>query len=567
MVCPKCNNNVDDSAVFCNSCGTPINSQPVQAQPAVQQQPVEQIPVQNVSLQNVVSQKQEKKKVNLLELVKKNKKNVIIIAAIIAALIIFTVISTAISNGSSKKDPTLSTSFFIRNKDYKYALFNENGKQLSKFIYSSADDFFNGVAIVQNEEGEEGVINEKGKTVVSFGKYEYLSSYGSLFKATEKDFTYSILNKKGKKIISRKAVDVHSFIGIPSFIIVEYEDNKYEIYNYNGKKIKTLKASKDEDAEDPSTNSLGQYTTIYYDGTTWVINMQTAKVITKIKEDKHYCLNNITEDEKTMTLNSCSDYDETTYKVIKNKKVYDLSDKCDKVSIDNNLLVCKKDSKNYLLNNKMEPIEETLSDMAYQDYENYAIKDEDGGVNFIKKGKKVKSLADVTLSDRDFITSGLYLIYKDGKYKYFDLNGDLAFDASYKRATNFDANGLAKVSEDGDKYYYINTKGKKVSEEFDSGYLSTEYYSITDDSKKGVMDKKGKMILDCEYDSVDIRSNKEIYYAYVQKNDKYELYNLKTKKVVLTNENKMSFYDHYVKITDGDKVSYYTYKGKLLFEE
>ena len=74
---------------------------------------------------------------------------------------------------------------------------------------------------------------------------------------------------------------------------------------------------------------------------------------------------------------------------------------------------------------------------------------------------------------------------------FFD--GKEAIKESYKSAEAFDENNLAVVSKKEDKYYLINNKGKKVSEQYVRiMYLGEKYYAgYTTGSKYEVFDVEG----------------------------------------------------------------------------
>lgn len=56
MICPKCNNNLPDTAAFCTACGTPLAA-PAQAAPA-QAVPVQPVPVQPAMAPNMAAPQQ-----------------------------------------------------------------------------------------------------------------------------------------------------------------------------------------------------------------------------------------------------------------------------------------------------------------------------------------------------------------------------------------------------------------------------------------------------------------------------------------------------------------------------
>ena len=132
------------------------------------------------------------------------------------------------------------------------------------------------------------------------------------------------------------------------------------------------------------------------------------------------------------------------------------------------------------------------------------------------------------------------------------------------------ANKLSvQISKDGTNYYLINEKGKKVSKEYASISNYVDYYQVTNkDGDKGIINKKGDVIVDVKYTSVNIKEVRDTFYAVVSSSKgKYALYNLDSKKLVKESKNQITISDHYIKVTGDSKTSYYTYKDKLIFEE
>ncbi|MCH5166641.1 MAG: WG repeat-containing protein [Erysipelotrichales bacterium] len=493
----------------------------------------------------------------------------LVIGLIIAIWLISCLIGAISASSASKKNPEATTSFFIKNKDNLYALFNEKGKQLTDFIYSTAGDIYNGVARVKTKNGDFGIINEKGKYVVKLKKYETISQYGSLFKSSKEDNNY-LLNKKGKKILSKGEYDTQTFTNVDSFIVV-LKGNKYKIINYNGKEIYSFKlGEKVDDSIIPSGDEYKNYGIVSYNGLNVLFNAKTGKVISKIKDDKHYCINGISEDETIFSLNSCVIWYETNdnvdYKVLVNKHIKDVPKECTKVALNNDVLTCTTDDGVFLLDDKLKLTDVNLTNITYKDNSNYAII-KDSTIEFVKNNKVVSKLENAVLADKGYSKDGIYLVYQNGEYSFYNEKGKKLFDKSYKSAGGFDTNSLARVSENGEKFYFINTKGKKISDTFNLSYLSKDYYIITIDSKKGIMDNKGNILVDAKYDDVEIKNNNKDAYVSLKKDNKYILVNLKTKKEVLSLEHDPIYYDHYLKVTSEADTKYYTYTGKLLYEE
>lgn len=501
----------------------------------------------------------------------KHRTTILRVIAVLILLILALFVVKFISMATSKpKDPEVSTSFFIKNKDEKYAMFNEKGKQLTEFIYDSVEELYNGVAKVKDKDGKVAIINEKGKYVAKPGKYNSIMQNGGLFRVEEKENTYSLLNSKGKKIIKSKNFDIKSNSYLNSATIILNKD-KYVVYTYNGKKVYTFKVNKDaEEQIAPTSSDFLEYVSVFYDGLTIIFNADTGKIISKIKEDEQYCINNVSEDGKTIALNSCVTWYEASenvkYKILENGKLKNKDGECDSISLSNDKLICTKNEVSHLLDKKWKILDTDLSLMSYKDTKNYAVK-VGNDVQILRNGKTIKTVENAILSDKGYTENGIYLIYKDKEYTFVNYKGKELFGRKFNKAITFDSNNLARVSEDGENYYFINTDGKKVGDFLDASYQVKDYYIITKDNKKGISDKKGKIIVDVINDNAEIKTNGEDFYAFTKKGDEYKLISLKTKKEVLKFNTTPSFLDHYIRVENDGKTTYYTYSGKKLFEE
>ena len=151
-----------------------------------------------------------------------------------------------------------------------------------------------------------------------------------------------------------------------------------------------------------------------------------------------------------------------------------------------------------------------------------------------------------------------------------DLNekGENAFGKSFGRANKFDANGLASVSEDKKSFYLIDTKGKKVSEEYDSIYLDSDYYIVTKSNLKGILSNTGKVVLEAKYVSADVFEEQGVKYAKLTTDDsKYIIYNLTKGKEIITLDSNPSTNANYIYTSKDGKKTYYTYTGKEFYKE
>ena len=131
---------------------------------------------------------------NINKFINRNRTLILRIIAVLILIILVLFVFKFISMfARPTTDPELTTSFFIKNKDDKYAMFNDSGKKLTDFIYSSVESIYNGAVKVKDENDKVAILNEKGKYIVKPGKYKTIIQNGGIFKVEEKENVFSLL--------------------------------------------------------------------------------------------------------------------------------------------------------------------------------------------------------------------------------------------------------------------------------------------------------------------------------------------------------------------------------------
>lgn len=473
---------------------------------------------------------------------------------------------------SYKDKATYTTSFFIKNNKGKYALYNDSGKKLTGFEFDSVNAFINNSVLVHKEKEGYAIIDNKGKEIVSYGKYNYISNYAGIYKVRT-DKGYKLLDSDGKTIVEADAIDVSSYGNDFPFNVVTAK-NEVMIISYDGKTITKFK--QDKSAKSPTVNHKDEYATVYYNGKNVIFNSKTKKVISEYKKDVHYCINGVTEDGKVLTLNACASWFESLpkvgYMVSVKGNIVDLSKKCNNISVIENTVICSTSTGERFV--KVSGKKATLGNeinnrTAFIDEDNYVTRNNKTfKIELYKKGKKVKTM-DGSLPAVGKMQNKMYIIYTGKEYEFYDKDGKKAIKESYKYASSFDKNGLARVSKDGITYYLINEKGKKISESYNSISSYEDYYQVSNkNGLKGIIDKKGKEIVSVNNTNINIKEVRDKYYAIVTtKEGKYVLYDLENNKKIKESKVSITINDHYIKVTSDSKTSYYTYKDKLIYEE
>lgn len=515
---------------------------------------------------------------------KKSNKLPIIIALVVVIIIVllgYKFLAKDKTNNNTLEQIKYSTSFFLKNKSGKYALFTDEGQNLTGFVFDYAYEFVNGTALVDKDK-KSGIIDTNGKMIVDFDKYEYLSKENGIYKATTSDNKDYIINGQGKVLFgNEEAQNMELQSSNWSDIYTVLKDTKNSLYRILDNEGKTILSFPINSSlrDKPYMENHQDYTLIFYNNKNYIISPIAGQEIISFDSEERYKISYVSDDKQLAIIYSDTQVsNKTNYKFIKNGKLYDLSDKCERISISDNNLICEKASENYLIDDKIN-IGIKVNGKAYKDNNSYVMDNAEtfNGVDFYNNNTITKNVSCRVLNDTGYVKSGLYILRTyystpcntvSGTYEYYNSKGENAFGKSFKKAEAFDKNNLAEVSDDGTNYYLIDTTGNKVSQDYTQIYSTGGYYGVKNNGLYGLIDSKGKEIFACSYSRIEISINNKKSYAIITTNDsKYIIYDLAKKSQIAELPKTPSFSDHYMYLTQNSKTQYYAYNGKLFYEE
>lgn len=578
---------MDNNANFNNMQFDPMKEQPINTQQSTNQstQQFVQQP-QSVSTMNVnqqpVQPQQPKKKINIKLLM------IILVAAIVGVSSIMFIPKLLGNKGKNNSQETFekSNSFWIQGSDYRYALFDIDGNQLTEFKFTYVNSFYNGVALVENENEEEGLISDSGKMIVEFGKYKYIIDHGAVYEMVDEEINEFLYNKSGEFIRElNKDIDKE----IESLYEDEYSlilsGTNYKVINHTGKEILTMPISKDNNVYDPVANGIGNYTSVFYNNINYIIDDSKGKVLLTIPDSRHFCIKDVNEEKPNeFILGTCriswNDELDYTFKLVRDGKII-----YTKESDDYAVMVFEGNdvmyNNTYILDEKGNEAIKRFD--SYKDFKNYTKTESSSEKVEVYVDGKLKETMDCESSrNGGYSKHGVYLLenckgYGNANKIYINYDGTRINDKSYKMATPFDENGYASVNEvgRGTNYYLINLKGEKVSNYY-TGYISyidgtdNLYYGTNEDYTKTIFDTNGNEILtgNIFYSENNVITN-NIYVA-INNDNKYTIHDLTNRKDITVVDLKPDFRSHYFLTYNyrNGKTNYYSYTtGKLFYEK
>lgn len=528
-----------------------------------------------------------------------DKKSGIILFISILIILILVISVILLINGSNKKkikNNIEDTTFFIKDDD-KYALFNINGEKLTDFIYEEASNFYNGTALVFND-NKYNIISNTGEVLVTLDDYNKIEDNGSFFVATKSNNQY-ILNRNGKVVLDLKNKSMDDINISGSHIMINL-DKKLQIINNDGKVIVDISKQNKNDKIETKFYEYKDgdidfnYITLFYNNKNYVLidKNQNTELIGNFSGNE-YCIKVSTEDGSKVIMAECENAKDN-FKGIYNNKIYNIDKKCTAFTkINKNDLACiGNDGFEYLLNDNYK-IGMDLSKAVYKNKNAYAVKNENGGVDFHYNGKVTTNNNVKLLFSRQIIINSYDDVYKsfeqDLEYNYkvsigegenntkrmalYNLKGE-----QLKSLYPSDENGNYLVLENN-LYYLYNENNQKISDGYYAIIFESNFYKAVSGTdrlniKYGILDKNGKLVIPCEYSSVRISKKLNSNIATLMNEDIMTLYNIDLNKKIVTIDfdNYSNFdiaNDKYILLTDNDmKTKYYSYlTGNLFYEK
>lgn len=566
------------------------NLQPVISQPA-SETPVAQASNQSVPTPTTPAPKKSNRLVSIIIIA------TIAIAFIVAAIFVLPKLFGGNSDDDSSVAESLSKSksFFILNEDTKLAaIFDVEGNQITDFIFTDYDDFYNGAAMVKNKDEQYGIIGTDGKMIVDFGVYRHIIQYDALFSCSDEEYDDYLVDARGKVLLKADSLDVDSADYDGPVTIVkqkgEDDDGTYSIYNYNGTVMATFPAVKDEDDNDLLAINEHNYTSVYYQGTTYIFDSAKSKQLLSVEDETPFCIADVnkrsTEEFAISTCKKFGDLSETAkneQKLIRDGKIvftkpneegrYQLTFMNGAIVYDGNLLDAE--------GNKVAK----TSDILFKDSKNYILKGKSGSdkATLYVDGKEQQQVSCRYISN-GYIESDIYALdycdgYDKGSNIFMKYDGTIINKTAYEDISDFDENGYASVSEDGKDYYLINADGDSVSAKYSGGHSAHDNIYKVDGVKDVYRGKNSDGTISIFKIGGDtIATGDKITYTSqssdtddvcitLLKNDKYEIYNVTAGKLLVTLDTSPEYDSQYFRTFNNSKTQYYSrVNGKMFYE-
>ena len=552
--------------------------------------PVEQVaPAEPVAQEQPAAPATEEKKERSRGGRKRNNKLLFIIGgAILAIGAVIAAIFFINKAVNADVDLYAADAFFISTKsdgETKYALYKKDGEKITDFVYSQVGTFINHYAYVRNLDGKKGIIDDKGKMSVDFGEYEDITPRVGIY-AASKDNKETLILGDGSEIASEYRS--YDYSSSAPYVVVKYDNDQYELYNALGKKLADFTSSYAPDFTDAGYDTASA---LSYKGGLIILSNKNFKVLSNVETPVIYDIDDATEDGKTITfVERDKHYDDDGKRAIFKDKFVEFGSKCEDLDLHDSYtdkervyVTCEVDGKDKLVRNG------EVTDLTVTSYgDGYIVYDENHYAYYDSKDKKVDIYVNgekkntVSSDYRVVASTKGYVInnYKSSTVTLYDIDGNEAYKlsetSSSSELTGIDKNNNIVIrdgKQDSDKrYVVVNKDGKEISGRYSSIVAHGEYYSAyrRGDTETGeLLDKDGKVIVSGEYNEFVYYDEDSLIFGkkggYSDRS--YDLINVKDKKVIANIKGIISYQKAgYIRATDGDKTSYYTRDGKLIYE-
>lgn len=113
--------------------------------------------------------------------------------------------------------PENDKNIVVKNKRDMYALFNRKGKQLTKFKYTSINDYTSGKIYFFKSKSGQGYLNSRGREILQLDKeYDYCQNFDNMkYAIVRYKGKYGLIDKRGKEVLKPLYENMKYNTGLP----------------------------------------------------------------------------------------------------------------------------------------------------------------------------------------------------------------------------------------------------------------------------------------------------------------------------------------------------------------
>ena len=405
----------------------------------------------------------------------------------------------------------------------KTGYIDNSGEVIVKPKYLYGTDYYKGYAVVKNYNSLYGILDSKGKTKIAFGNIFTATLYGNRYvvsKFTSDGLKMGLLNENLDEL-TRFKYDNLTYSKSGVFIFTR--DETMGIMNSDGKEIYTYKVDEVDDrnisieiSNLTEGNDSDLYAKIKINSSSTIINTTTGKEVYKYTLDDI----NVLDNNVFYIKNSSG---KNKYFIIKNDKVVYESSDYKRIRVENlnsNIAIgIKEDASIDYINiidkkviNNDESIKYTYSDGVILK-EQYNFNAKKIMYTIYTPSKEFGTFSDLKPYDNKYVNGYLKIKTENDKYEFVNKKGNVITKKEYEELSDFNKNGYAIVSNDN-LYGVIDSKGKEIiDEKYDEIIFlndnlfknvkkisKNELFIFKENNKYGIINSDGKVVIKANYD-------------------------------------------------------------------
>lgn len=439
--------------------------------------------------------------------------------------------------------------YLIGTEKSKFALFNENGEQLSDFLYNETILDSGNIQYLSGKK-DNLVFTKDGKTLFKneeIKDYVMLGSYYHKVKKANKLYNY-----KGQELEIYDA-DKMEIIGASRNYLLLKDNKSFKLINADRELVYSLE--KKVSKEEVKLQDFNDVVILSFDNTAYVIDIKAQKIINTILIGDYVNFYGRTKD-LNVYINLYED--KAIYEIYhKEEKLRELVDgDCAALEIVKGNLICSD------FDELKTDVIITKSGFNYAELDGNAVK-------IFKDSKEVAKIENATLEDFDNYF-GIYTLKMGDEYVFYDMSAKRIFsDKKFLYASSFAKDGNAIVSVADEKRYLMNRDGKKLSKDYSYiDFLESDedvvYRAIDGERNFIALDAKFKEIYKEKEEKINVEfiGNTLFYTRLYERSEKLDVISPYKGKII--ENKKVKFKNNYIIAEDGKENIYINFNGKTI---